>query len=297
MCFALHFCISSPEPRAALVLTRSSGDPVLLLERGARAAGTRRLGGPRAAAAGAESYHLFSPKRLRVWVGGAGEGAWGGVEEEQHLLLLLHSSETPLQRRPQPTAWPRSARSASSPSCAQRATKGFAKPLLRRAAQLLLLASSAAEVAEADRGARVCCLPARRSLRAAIIVCYPRRGRGNYLHNYSSSLGGRAGPASVPVTRPLPGSWSIADLQPSTPLVLIGPPASSPSPSPGTRSPGRLALWFPWLPVQWAWLLAFFWQARRSGWWPRGKFLSPAVWTSNFRPSWKRSRPPPHFQS
>lgn len=104
MCFALHFCISSPEPRAALVLTRSSGDPVLLLERGARAAGTRRLGGPRAAAAGAESYHLFSPKRLRVWVGGAGEGAWGGVEEEQHLLLLLHSSETPLQRRPQPTA-------------------------------------------------------------------------------------------------------------------------------------------------------------------------------------------------
>lgn len=104
--FASHVCISSPEPGAALVLTRSAGDRVLLLERGARAAGTRRRGGPRAAAAGAESHHLSFPQRLRVWDGGAAEGAWGGGEEEQHLLLLLPSSETSLQRRPRPPAGP-----------------------------------------------------------------------------------------------------------------------------------------------------------------------------------------------
>lgn len=101
--FVLHFCISIPQPRAALVLTRSSGDPVLLLEREARAEGTRRRGGPPAAASGAESHHLFSAKRLRAWAEGAEEGACGGGEEEQH-LLLLHASETPLQRRPRPTA-------------------------------------------------------------------------------------------------------------------------------------------------------------------------------------------------
>lgn len=101
--FVLHFCISPAEPRAALVLTRSSGDPVLLLERGARAEGTQRWGGPPAAAWGAESHHLFSAKRLRAWAEVAEEGAWGGGEEEQH-LLLLHASETPLRRRPRPTA-------------------------------------------------------------------------------------------------------------------------------------------------------------------------------------------------
>lgn len=47
LCFAL-FCTPSPEPRAAPVLTRWSGEPVLLRGRGARAAGTRRRGGPRA---------------------------------------------------------------------------------------------------------------------------------------------------------------------------------------------------------------------------------------------------------
>lgn len=94
---AVHFCTPSAERRAAPVLTGSSGDRVLLL---GRAAKTRRRGGPPAAAAGAESHHLFSPKRLRAWAEGAGEGAWGRGEEEQHLLLLLHASETPLQRRP-----------------------------------------------------------------------------------------------------------------------------------------------------------------------------------------------------
>ena len=126
--FALHCCTSSPEPRAAPVLTRSSGDRVLLLERGARAAGTRRRGGPPAAAAGAESHHLFSPQRQRAWADGAGERAWGGGEEEQH-LLLRHTSETPLRQRPQPTARPRNARAASPRSCAPRASAGFAKPL------------------------------------------------------------------------------------------------------------------------------------------------------------------------
>jgi len=84
-------------------ITRSSGDPVLLLEREARAEPTLRRGGPPAAASGAESHHLLSVKRLRAWAEGAEEGAWGGGEEEQH-LLLLHASETPLQPRPRPTA-------------------------------------------------------------------------------------------------------------------------------------------------------------------------------------------------
>lgn len=173
MCFVLHFCIFTPEPSAALVLTRLSRDLVLLLARRATADGTRFRGRPPAAAVGAESHHLFSPKRLRAWVGGAAEGAWGGGEEEQH-LLLLHASETPLRRRPQQTAW------FPKGSLGQRFLRStplreFRQTLWRGAAQLLQPAPIAAGAAEEDGGVKRCCSPARRSLEAVTMLCHPRR--------------------------------------------------------------------------------------------------------------------------
>ena len=109
----------SPHCRPSYIC--SSRDPVCLLARGARAAGTQHWDGPRAAAAGAESHHLLS---LKWTAEEAGEEAWRGREERQH-LLLLHTSEIPLRRRPQPTARPWS---ACAPSAALRTSKGFPRP-------------------------------------------------------------------------------------------------------------------------------------------------------------------------
>lgn len=67
----------------------------------------------------------------------------------------------------------------------------------------------------------------------------PRRDRGSYSHNSGSTLGGRAGPAPIPVIQPFPGSWRTADLQPCAPLGLIGPLGLQPRPLPRDEVAGE----------------------------------------------------------
>ena len=209
---------------------QGSSRPYPLVRRAGPATAARGEGCGDAAsgrAPGAGSHHLFFPKRLRAWAEGAGEGAWGGGEEEQH-LLLVHASETPLQPRPRRTARPACARATSPPSAALRVPKGFAKARRRGAAQLLQPAPCAAEAAEADRGARDCS-PARPSLGAATMVCHPRRAAAAAAPRPSRAppqAAAQAPPQFLSINPPgTPGETE--DLRP---LRLIGPTALQPRP-------------------------------------------------------------------
>lgn len=225
---------SSPAPRTAHVLTCSSRDPVRLLARGAGAAGTRRPGGPRAAAAGAESHHLLSPKRLRAWAEEAGEG-----EEKQH-LLLLHASETlsggDPGRPPDPGA-------LAHPRLPRAPPRASPNPPERGRSTPAAGSERCRDTPEADREAEERCSPATTVSRSGNpgVSPSPRRGcRSSRLLSGSTSGARPAPPQSLSIN-PLRTSGAPRISDPAVPSTSLARQLLSPAPSLETRSPGRPA--------------------------------------------------------
>lgn len=175
---AAHLCASSPEPRAAPVLTGSSGG------RPGPATGARGGDAASGRAAGSRRGRGEPPPLLPG--AGAGLGRRSGRRSRGRGSRAAASPPPPprLGNAP-PVATPADRRTRErsrslSPSGARRASESLARPVRRGAARCLEPAPSAAAAAEADPGAQARCSPASTTVPRGPdrrVSPSPRRGR------------------------------------------------------------------------------------------------------------------------
>ncbi|XP_020956214.1 collagen alpha-1(I) chain-like [Sus scrofa] len=233
LCFAL-FCTPSPEPRAAPVLTRWSGEPVLLRGRGARAAGTRRRGGPRARGATTSS----SPS-------GCGRGPKELEKEpgEGEKRSSISSSSTP-PKRP-------SSRDPGGPPDPRALAQPLRPPRLCASPKASPKPAGAGGSAPAAgpvrcRGGRG--RPGSQGLLTGTTVSRgrnhgvspsPRRGGRSSSPLSGSTSGRRAGPAPIPVHQPSRDAWGDRGSPAAPPHWPDGPAAPAPHEERGRPGDGR----------------------------------------------------------